>query len=664
MFKTKFLLLVNAIILTIAAPLATQAAVCTTEQTGPYSKKIHLSEVLPNPSTTESQDEFIEIYSTDTEAVDLTGWEVRDAAGTTYTLTGTVSAGRYFAWYRADTKISLNNTGDSVTLLQPDGKEVETITYTDSAADDSSYALNSSGQWTWSETPTPFTANQFTTSSNSDNSNSSTDSSDESGDTSNPGYEYSQDVVLSELLPDPEGSDATDEWIELANQGETVNLYGWKLTDGSSDYEFPDQTLASGFYLQVLVTDSGISLNNSGETIQLLDPDGAVISEVTYDSASTGESYASLNGSWQWTTTLTPGSSNAITTADGDDQPSDDADQSNSEESTSTGTTISSVRQMAAGTEVTFSGTVLVLPDTYSSTYFYVQDETAGIQIASSSQAFPSLNVGDVVTVTGNTSSSNGEAKINVTDSNHIVVTSHVDTIAPYVVTALESAQAGRLVSLNSSVTEKSGSTITLEDGTAYIKRGTEISTSTITVGETYQWVGVVIATDDGVQLWPRSSTDITTPDASLASAFTEALVPSAQAAELDATSSTYTATTGSHEDRGSYWWIALAVTGAVLGLLIRFWQTPWLNVRLRNWIAQSERAWVKSLGRWVGLEKNTKDSSAQNQYRESHTSDKTIASASLLNLPSAAKYAPTLNPPATVVGIPVPITSRTQNTL
>lgn len=656
---------ITTAILVLAAPITTHAASCSVDTTGPFSTSVKLSEFLPNPSTTESNDEFIELYNSGDEAVDLTGWIIQDASGTDYVLSGSIGAGRYLTWYRSDTKISLNNSGDSVTLVQPDGKTVETVSYADNADDDLSYARNSQGNWAWTNQPTPYTANQFAASDQTDSGSAEAGEGD-SGTTH--GYEYSEAVALSELLPDPEGSDATDEWVELVNTGEIINLYGWKLTDGSSDYEFPDTTLNPGQYLQLSVVVSGVSLNNSGETIQLLNPDGAVVSEVTYSDADSGVSYAQVNGTWQWTTTLTPAAANIISETGADDAADrgDTTSETDADEGATTGaTTIAAVRQLASGTEVTFAGTVLVLPGSFSSTYFYVQDDTAGIQVASSTQAFPTLAVGDVVTITGKTSSSNGEVKVNVTSADSLVVTNHLDSITSHTVTTLEAASAGQLVSLVVTVSAKSGSTVTTDKGEVYLKRGTDISSSTFAVGQTYTVTGVVVATDDGVQLWPRSSADIVTGTTSLAAAFNEAVLPAAEASTGEG--ATYQAANATVTNHSTQWWLWVAVVAVVVvafSQLVKLGlRQPWLRIRLRNWIAAQGPLWVRLFGRWVELEKSTTGSNGQNQYRESHTSDKTTVSTNPLNLPSATAYVPTLNPRAITDQTPVGITIHSQNT-
>ena len=103
-----------------------------------------------------------------------------------------------------------------------------------------------------------------------------------------------EDVVINEIMYNPISMDSDDEYVELHNRsGSTVDLSGWKFTEGIS-YEFPSHTtLAAGGYLVVarsaarLMTnypagqlttnntygDFGGTLRNSGERLALGKPD-------------------------------------------------------------------------------------------------------------------------------------------------------------------------------------------------------------------------------------------------------------------------------------------------------------------------------------------------------------------------------------------------------
>ena len=121
-------------------------------------------------------------------------------------------------------------------------------------------------------------------------------------------------VVLTEVLPDPTGPDSEAEFVELQNTGDAVvDLSGWKLNDSSkAGYTFRSGSIPPGAWLTVRRGESGIALNNTGgETVTLTAPDGVITSTVAWKGAAPeNQSYALIQGAWQWTRQLTPGKEN------------------------------------------------------------------------------------------------------------------------------------------------------------------------------------------------------------------------------------------------------------------------------------------------------------------------------------------------------------------
>jgi DNA/RNA endonuclease YhcR with UshA esterase domain len=289
--------------------------------------------------------------------------------------------------------------------------------------------------------------------------------------------------------------------------------------------------------------------------------------------------------------------------------------------------TIATVKSLDSGAEVVTQGVVTALPGVYSSSYFYMQDDTGGIQVYSSDQAFPQLAVGDLIVVTGSRGTSNGEAKINISAAEDITVTTQNQSITPASDLTDTALNAGRIVTAAGVVSQRSGSTVTLDTGTiVYIKRGTGISTSSFIEGETVTVTGVLVVTDDDTQVWPRSTNDVVFGSVMAASsiATTETASGSGDVSVVDATIST-TALDSTIESAvtqaAPYWpWLALGLGLVSLGLLHYLWQ----NTRLRDWVRARGRALASRLGCSVASEKNTTDSNDQNQYRESHLWGKT----------------------------------------
>lgn len=86
-----------------------------------------------NDGEENTQDEFIEIYNRGPLAVDLDDWmldDVEDGGSSPFKLPGlTIKVGERFVFFNSMTRITLNDDGDTVRLLAPDGHVVDQISY-------------------------------------------------------------------------------------------------------------------------------------------------------------------------------------------------------------------------------------------------------------------------------------------------------------------------------------------------------------------------------------------------------------------------------------------------------------------------------------------------------------------------------------------------------
>jgi hypothetical protein len=121
-------------------------------------------------------------------------------------------------------------------------------------------------------------------------------------------------LSINEFIPNPDGSDEENEWIEIYNAGETeVNLSGWKLKDASNkEYNFTNEKILASGYLVLLRPQTKITINNDAETLSLIAPSGEVASQIQYSGGSqAGYSFARYaKNDWRWTNLLTPGKVN------------------------------------------------------------------------------------------------------------------------------------------------------------------------------------------------------------------------------------------------------------------------------------------------------------------------------------------------------------------
>jgi len=231
----------------------------------------------------------------------------------------TIAAGGILTLYRSTFGFALNNTGnETVTLTKPGGAVSDTQTYS-RVAESSSYS-KIDGTWATTTTPTPDRENILTSSSSQQDQDSK--SSSQENDTTIaktiPTGPF-EDIILTEILANPEGSDTEGEFIELYNPSEKiVDLSEWTLHDASASgkHTIQDLSIQPRSYSVIYRAQSKIALNNSGsEDVLLRSPDEQVKSETTYTSATEGISL-SFNqdaGTWTQTTTPTPGKENIFT---------------------------------------------------------------------------------------------------------------------------------------------------------------------------------------------------------------------------------------------------------------------------------------------------------------------------------------------------------------
>lgn len=122
-------------------------------------------------------------------------------------------------------------------------------------------------------------------------------------------------IFFNEVMPSPEGADAENEWIELYNSNDLeIDLSGWiikDITGGVKEYIINDKIPALG-YLTLKRPETDITLNNNGDGLILLNPNGEIIDSVNFEKAVQGQSYIRTSSEWVWTTTPTPNKENIL----------------------------------------------------------------------------------------------------------------------------------------------------------------------------------------------------------------------------------------------------------------------------------------------------------------------------------------------------------------
>jgi|GEM_PF-2418398 len=282
-------------------PSNTNATQSTTESsaqpTPPIAtNEININEFLPDPEGSDDGNEWIELKNTSDHAISLLGWQIDDEDGGSkpYRLGEVIIGAESFLLLKNDkTNITLNNSIDVVRLLDPSGSEYEKIPYT-KIASNQSWARTTSNQWELTKTLTPGEENIL---SDEIIETSQHLSNEQEPQILDPEPATNPEVIISEILPNPTGTDNGNEWIEINNKtANPVSLNGWRITNGSGKtFTFPSSAIipANGF---IILTDqeTKITLKNSADQIELLDPMGQIQNSINYEDAPENTSFAEI----------------------------------------------------------------------------------------------------------------------------------------------------------------------------------------------------------------------------------------------------------------------------------------------------------------------------------------------------------------------------------
>jgi len=232
-------------------------------------------------------------------------------------------------------------------------------------------------------------------------------------------------IEISEILPNPTGSDTT-EFVELYNPtDEPIDLSDMKLDDeegGSRAYTIPEGTILDPKQYRIFGRqDTKIAFNNTTDSARILYPDGTVLIDIRYDDVLEGHSYVQdEQEDWVWTSTLTPGEPTVLS-------PPDETSKRTTARSKSKmvkpiiQTTLEHLRSEDIGDTITVTGTVAVVPDVFGTQYFYIVG-SPGVQVYLYNKDFPNLAVGDVIEITGELSETSGETRVKLKEQSDITV--------------------------------------------------------------------------------------------------------------------------------------------------------------------------------------------------------------------------------------------------
>ncbi|MFA6909273.1 MAG: lamin tail domain-containing protein [Patescibacteria group bacterium] len=136
------------------SPAPSSALTPTTLHEIDLSNDIRLSEVYPAPRESALKEEYIEITNTDQRTVFLDGWRLTDGKKKFVIPANTsIAPGDFLTFLFSQTKITLNNGGDTVFLQDPTGKVMQGVEY-GQARYDNAFSYFTDQGWEWAN-PTP-----------------------------------------------------------------------------------------------------------------------------------------------------------------------------------------------------------------------------------------------------------------------------------------------------------------------------------------------------------------------------------------------------------------------------------------------------------------------------------------------------------------------------
>ncbi|MBI2038183.1 MAG: lamin tail domain-containing protein [Candidatus Magasanikbacteria bacterium] len=335
------------------------------------------------------------------------------------------------------------------------------------------------------------------------------------------GLSQHADIIISEILPNPDGDD-NREFIELKNNAAgPVNLFGWFLRVGEKEYAFLENTfIAPGNFLVFYKAVTKFSLVNTTGKVELLNKDKAVVDLVKYEEPVSGKSYALTGGEWRW---VDPSPGTELVQIAGvvagekiiHSGKTIVAKKSAVKFAGPLVTTIAGVREAEKGQPAKLQGIVSVLPNVFGSQYFYINDGTGGAQIYQNKKDFPPLGVGDMVEIVGIVSEANGIKRVNVRSSEAIDILSLNNKLDPILVNPeeIDDSVAGALVQVEGEITEIKSTFMYVDNGAGeikvYFKKNAKINKQQFKEGEHVRVIGILEKVQDEWQVWPRSSQDL-----------------------------------------------------------------------------------------------------------------------------------------------------------
>lgn len=420
-----------------------------------YSTNIIINEIVPDPDGSDAEGEYIELYNSGNEDINLIDWRISDSTEDDYTLTQTIIAGGYLALYRSETDITLNNSnGDLVQLYHPDGNLLEEVNY-ESSESGQSYSRTSNNGWEWTEELTPGSENLFPV---------------------NESPQANIDISQTEFYT---GQQISFSAVNSFDSDGQINGYFWDFGNGDSlegeevEYLFVD----AGEYSISLLVEDGLGLADTTNLVINIIDAPFIEARGGLDLLGQGEELELLSIVRDYdvkTKVLTQG---IVTSLPGN-----------------------------------FSDTYFYVSE---ADYGFSVDLNKGMQIYSSKKQFPNIGLGDIVMVRGEISQTGGEKRIKTSSVDDIqIITQALLPTPEHVMTGeINEDYEGSLITIIGDLVEKKASSWYVDDDSGeirvYLHKNADLKKPIVEVGDEIMITGIIGETKSGYRLLPRSTEDI-----------------------------------------------------------------------------------------------------------------------------------------------------------
>lgn len=267
-------------------------------------------------SDSASGKEWVELYNTTNNEIDLADWIIKDPSGNERRLQQTISKKGYSV-IENDSSF-LNNGGDKIILESPKGKIIDQLIYGKWSSESvlsapekketlakvpRTVSDQNSVEYKITKNITKGYKNRFPQQKN----NPPSSSTNQNKDTKSSAYDFlhspaasttkqvNKDIIIQKVLPNPKGADKHNELIVIKNNSDsTANLKNWKLKDRSgSTYNFPKLLIKPKHTKLLKRSETKIALNNnSREVVKLISPKNNLIDKLTYSKSNEGKFYS------------------------------------------------------------------------------------------------------------------------------------------------------------------------------------------------------------------------------------------------------------------------------------------------------------------------------------------------------------------------------------